>query len=177
MKNRKLQLSFAAILLVVAATWLFRHPASPLGAGATPSTGSTSTAQPRLPVVKLWLGTQELTAEVAHGPIEVTTGMMFRTNMAPNEAMIFLLAVRQQAAFYMRNTFIPLSCAYMDDEGIILELHDMKPLDETPILSRSANVRFVLEVNRGWFEKNHIGPGSLVRTERGSLSDLLRRAN
>jgi uncharacterized membrane protein (UPF0127 family) len=47
--------------------------------------------------------------------------------MAPNDAMLFLLPVAQQARFYMRNTLVPLSCAYMDDEGVILETHYMKP--------------------------------------------------
>jgi uncharacterized membrane protein (UPF0127 family) len=48
----------------------------------------------------------------------------------------------------------------------------MKPKDETPILSATSNIQFVLEVNQGWFEKNHIGPGTLVRTENGALSDI-----
>jgi hypothetical protein len=116
-------------------------------------------------------------AEVASGKFELATGLMFRTNMAPNEAMLFLLPVAQQARFYMRSTFIPLSCAYMDDEGVILETHDMKPKDETLIPSASANVRFVLEVNRGWFEANHVNPGVLVRTDKGTLSKLLRMSN
>jgi uncharacterized membrane protein (UPF0127 family) len=103
--------------------------------------------------------------------------MMFRTNMATNEAMLFLLPAPQQASFYMRNTLIPLSCAYMDEEGAILEIHDMKPKDETPILSASSNIQFVLEVNQGWFEKKHIGPGALVRTEKGTLRMLLRAPN
>jgi uncharacterized membrane protein (UPF0127 family) len=127
--------------------------------------------------VKLWLGSRELVAEVARTPSEVATGLMFRTNMAPNEAMLFMLALPQQAEFYMRNTLLPLSCAYMDDEGVILETHDMKPKDETAIPSKSREVRFVLEVNRGWFAVNHVGPGILVRTEKGALRDLLRNAN
>jgi uncharacterized membrane protein (UPF0127 family) len=116
-------------------------------------------------------------AEVARTPGEVATGLMFRTNLAPNEAMLFLLALPQQAEFYMRNTLLPLSCAYMDDEGVILETHDMKPKDQTPIPSKSREVRFVLEVNRGWFAANQVGPGILVRTEKGALRDLLRNAN
>jgi uncharacterized membrane protein (UPF0127 family) len=127
--------------------------------------------------VKLWLGSQELVAEIAREPVELATGMMFRTNMATNEAMLFLLPTPQQASFYMRNSLIPLSCAYMDEEGAILETHDMKPKDETPILSATSNIQFVLEVNQGWFEKKHIGPGMLVRTEKGTLRTLLRAAN
>jgi uncharacterized membrane protein (UPF0127 family) len=127
--------------------------------------------------VKLYLGFGELVAEVARRPAEIMTGMMWRTNMGSNEAMLFLLPVPQQATFYMRNTLIPLSCAYIDNDGVILELHDMKPRDETSILSATANVRFVLEVNRGWFETNHIGPGTLIRTEKGELSGLFRGIN
>ena len=69
----------------------------------------------------------------------------------------------------MGNTLIPLSCAYMDGDGTILEVHDMKPKDEVPILSATSNIQFVLEVNQGWFKQNQIGPGTLVRTEKGSL--------
>jgi uncharacterized membrane protein (UPF0127 family) len=116
-----------------------------------------------------------LVAEVASKPDEIFTGLMFRTNLGLNEAMLFVLPVPQRAEFYMRNTLVPLSCAYLDDKGIVQEIHDMKPKDETPIPSASANICFVLEVNRGWFEANHISPGVLMRTERGSLSELLGR--
>jgi len=116
-------------------------------------------------------------AEIAREPLRVATGMMFRTNMAPNAAMLFLLGVPQQASFYMRNTLVPLSCAYIDSEGIILEIHHMKPKDETPLLSASSNIVFVLEVNQGWFEKNHIGPEALVRTEQCALRALLRKGD
>lgn len=61
--------------------------------------------------------------------------MMSRTNMASNDAMLFLLPVPQQASFYMSNTLIPLSCAYNDD-GVILEIHDMKPRDERQFCPR-----------------------------------------
>jgi uncharacterized membrane protein (UPF0127 family) len=105
------------------------------------------------------------------------TGMMFRTNMGPNEAMLFMLPVPQQASFYMRNTLLPLSCAYINDEGTILETHDMKPMDETLILSATPNIRFVLEVSRGWFETNHVGEGTVIGTDKGPLSALLRAAN
>jgi uncharacterized membrane protein (UPF0127 family) len=117
----------------------------------------------------LWLGSQELVAEIARAPQELATGMMFRTNMAPKEAMLFLLPVAGQASFYMKNTVIPLSCAYVNGDGTILEVHDMKPKDETPILSATSNIQFVLEVNQGWFKQNQIGLGTLVRSEKGAL--------
>jgi uncharacterized membrane protein (UPF0127 family) len=126
-------------------------------------------AQPRLPTVKLWLGTKELTSEVARAPRELQTGMMFRKSMEENEAMLFVLPQPQQASFYMRNTYVPLSCAYLDDEGAILEIHDLKPLNETSVVSSSENVRFVLETRQGWFERHNIPVGTVVSTSQGSL--------
>ena len=128
-------------------------------------------AQARLPTVKLWLGSQELLAEIAKTPTQVATGMMFRKEIAENEAMLFVFARPYQASFYMRNTIVPLSCAYIDSEGVILEVHNLKPLDETPVEAASTRVQFVLETKQGWFERNNIALGSVVRTEHGSLAD------
>jgi len=128
-------------------------------------------AQPRLPTIKLWLGSQELVTEVARTQTEVATGMMFRKEMNEKEAMLFVFAQPFHASFYMRNTIIPLSCAYLDTEGEVLEIHDLKPMDETPVEAASANIRYVLETKQGWFERNKIGVGTLVRTEAGSLTE------
>ena len=129
-------------------------------------------ALPRLPTVKLWLGSQELTAEVARTEVEVRTGMMFRTNMVEGEGMLFVFPRPLRASFYMRNTTIPLSCAYLDPEGVILETHHLKPHDETPVEAQSSNVQFVLETPLGWFERNQIGPGTVVRTPYGALREF-----
>jgi len=98
-------------------------------------------------------------------------GMMFRTNMLENEAMLFVHPYPVRASFWMRNTLLPLSCAYIDNEGLILEIHDMKPLDESPITAASEAVRYVLETRQGWFERNAVSTGAVVRTERGSLGE------
>lgn len=139
--------------------------ASPLG-----EDGPTN-AQPKLPGTKLWLGAQELSAELAHTPLQVQTGMMFRTNMAETEGMLFVFSVPHRASFWMRNTLIPLSCAYIGSDGTILEIHDMKPKDETPIEAGTDKIQYVLEVNRGWFDRNKVSTGMVVRTERGSLRE------
>jgi uncharacterized membrane protein (UPF0127 family) len=91
--------------------------------------------------------------------------------------MLFIYPFPRRVSFYMRNTLIPLSCAYIDGQGIIREIYAMEPGDETPITSRSDAIQFVLEVNRGWFEANNIGPGASVRTYRGTLRDLLNGAD
>jgi len=146
--------------------------AAPPPTNAVPVAGH---AQPKLPTVKLWLGAEEMVAEVARTLPQIQTGMMFRESMGENEGMLFLLPAPQRASFYMRNTLIPLSCAYIDAEGEILEIHDMKPRDETPILAASDRILFVLETRQGWFERHQIGVGTNVRTELGSLKDTFYR--
>ena len=140
-----------------------------------PLSESPTEAQPKLKTLKFWLGAEELITELAISPKEIETGMMFRTQMAENEGMIFVFAGPRQVAFWMRNTLVPLSCAYIDPEGTILELHDMQPKDETPIPSTSARVQYVLEVNQGWFKRHNIAVGTQIRTERGTLAETFFR--
>src|SRR4051794_38073114 len=82
-------------------------PASP------PAHQSPTKAQAKLPTMKLWLGPAEITAELASTSIQVETGMMHRTEMAENEGMLFIFGGPHQASFWMRNTVLPLSCAYI----------------------------------------------------------------
>jgi hypothetical protein len=172
-----------ALVLVMSATGCkpkeTTKPAVPTA--GTPSThGPLNHALPRLATLKLWLGSQELVAEVARTPTEVQTGMMFRTNIADNEGMLFIFSRPIRVSFYMRNTIVPLSCAYLDPEGVILEIHDLKPRDETPVEAGSDNVQFVLETAPGWFQRNGIRVGAVARTEHGAFQEInwvtLRRA-
>ena len=134
-------------------------------------------AQPKLPTVKLWLGAKEIDAEIASTTVQIATGMMFRKEMGEDDGMLFVFLRPHRTGFYMRNTYIPLSCAYIDPEGTILELHDMQPLDETQILARHDNIQYVLEMKQGWFARNNISAGTVVRTELGSLRDTFFRRN
>lgn len=127
--------------------------------------------QAKLQTLKLWVGAAEIIAEIAHTERQVTNGMMFRTTMAENEGMLFVFLFPHRTAFWMKNTLLPLSCAYADSEGVILELHDSKPKDETLIGAASDQVQYVLEAQRGWFERHEVGVGTLIRTERGSLAE------
>ena len=132
-------------------------------------------AQPKLQTLKLWLGDQEISAEVALTVTEIATGMMFRTNMAENEGMLFVFSEPQRTSFYMKNTRIPLSVAYIAPDGIILEIHDLQPFDETPVEANSNQVQYVLEMRQGWFARHHISPGALIRTEYGELAAAFTR--
>jgi uncharacterized protein len=144
-------------------------------ATAVPPPAARGTPQPKLPVVKLWVGTNEINAEIASTLTQIATGMMWRTNMAEMEGMLFVFPQAQSVAFYMRNTLLPLSCAYIDPQGTVLEIHDMKPLDETPIPSQSDQIQYVLEMNQGWFQRNNVRPGMLIRSEHGPLFDTFFR--
>jgi uncharacterized membrane protein (UPF0127 family) len=131
-------------------------------------------AQPRLQTIKLYVGAEELMTECALKPVEIYTGMMWRTNMAENEAMIFAFPTGEQRSFYMRNTLVPLSAAYIDPEGVIQEIHDLHPRDETGVDSQSSNIQYVLEVKQGWFTRHNISTGSVIRTQYGALKQTFR---
>lgn len=128
-------------------------------------------AQPRLQTMKLYIGAEELNTELALKPVEIYTGMMWRTNMPENEAMLFVFSAPEPRAFYMRNTYVPLSIAYIDPEGIIQEIYDLQPLNETSVPSKSGNIQFVLEVPQGWFKRHNVSTGMLVRTQHGELKN------
>jgi uncharacterized protein len=132
-------------------------------------------AQPRLPVIKLWLGAQELAAEIARSDDQIMTGMMFRTNIAESEGMLFVFPTPRRTSFWMHNVPIPLSCAYIDSGGTILEIHDLKPHEDTPIVADSDRIQFVLETSQGWFQRNQVSTGTLIRTERGPLLETFYR--
>ena len=126
-------------------------------------------AQARLPTMKLYIGSQELAAELALSYQQIRTGMMFRTNVSDNAAMLFALPSTQRASFWMKNCPRPLSAAYIDPEGIIQEIHDLVPYNTNAVQSAGENIRFVLETSRGWFERHQIHEGVAVVTERGPL--------
>lgn len=118
--------------------------------------------QPRLPTVPLTAGMHVIQAELARSPQEQMVGMMFRTSMGQNEAMLFVNTDKDVRCFWMRNTLIPLTIAFIDDDGTIVNLADMKPRSEESHCS-SRPVRFALEMNQGWFAKRGIGPGFRLR--------------
>jgi uncharacterized membrane protein (UPF0127 family) len=128
-------------------------------------------AQPRLPTIKLFLDQQKLTAEIARAPQEIVAGMMFRTNLPPDEAMLFVFADTDRRAFWMKNCLVPLSIAFLDPEGVIREIQDRQPGDTNSVPTDSRRIQFVLEVNQGWFQQHALRVGTVVRTERGTLRE------
>jgi hypothetical protein len=145
--------------------------------GSTQAAGPDvpTAAQPKLETTKLWLGAEEMIAELALNSRQQLTGMMFRTNLAENAGMLFVFPLPHRASFWMKNCPLPLSAAYIDPEGVILELHDLQPYKTNTVEAGSDRVQFVLETNQGWFGRHHVTPGMVVRTERGTLMETFFR--
>jgi uncharacterized protein len=134
-------------------------------------------AQANLPTIRLWLGAAEVSAELALTADQQQTGMMFRTNLDENAGMIFPLPYPTQASFWMTNCPLPLSAAYINPEGEILEIHELHANDANSVVAEARNIYYVLEVNQGWFDRHHIVPGTIMRTEHGTMRETFRRSN
>jgi len=115
-------------------------------------------AQTQLPRVILQAGMFQIDAQVAATPKQREVGLMFRQDMATHEGMLFVFEQPQQQCFWMKNTFLPLTAAFVDDDGTIVNLADMKPQSTESHCSEKP-VRFVLEMNQGWFTKRNIKKG------------------
>ena len=118
--------------------------------------------QPRLPTVQLTAGMHVIQAEVAMTPTQQATGMMFRREMGANEGMLFVNADSGVRCFWMRNTLLPLTIAFIAEDGTIVNLADMQPQSDESHCS-AAPVRYALEMNQGWFAKRGIKAGHKLR--------------
>ena len=143
---------------------------SPADKSANPPPLSLPTqAQPPLRTVKIYLGAETLNAEMAITLEEEATGLMYRTNITDETAMLFDLHQPQRASFWMTNCPISLSAAYIGPDGVIEEIRHLEKNDNVPVVATNDNILFVLEVNDGWFARHNIGPGTLIKSERGTL--------
>lgn len=118
--------------------------------------------QPRLPTATLTVGMHRIQAELAVTPQQQATGMMFRREMGASEGMLFVGERREPRCFWMRNTFVPLTIAFLDEDGTIANLADMQPQsDQTHCSTRP--VVHALEMPLGWFARRGITPGMRIR--------------
>ena len=118
--------------------------------------------QARLPTVTLSAGIHNIVAEVARTPMQRQIGMMMRTGMAAHEGMLFVFEAASPQCFWMRNTLLPLSIAFIDDDGRIVNIAEMKPRSDESHCSERP-VRFALEMNPGWFAKRGLKAGFQLR--------------
>lgn len=116
---------------------------------------------PGLPTATLSINGQKLTAEIAATDAERATGLMNRFSLRPDHGMLFVFDRPAPQAFWMKNTYVPLSIAFIGAEGRILNIEDMAPQTETSHWSRGP-AQFALEMRRGWFAERGIRAGDKV---------------
>lgn len=117
--------------------------------------------QPPLPAVQLQTGLFLIKAEVANDYSTRMQGLMMREKMAPNQGMVFVFPGRETQCMWMKNTLLPLSVAFIDEAGVILNIEDMKPQTENSHCSVTP-ARYALEMNLGWFKSKNIKAGAKI---------------
>lgn len=118
----------------------------------------------RLPSITLGAGMHLIQAEVAQTPEQRAIGLMHRRSMETNRGMLFVFESASTQCFWMKNTLLPLSIAFLADDGSVVNVADMKPQTLDSHCSDKP-VRFALEMNLGWFAKRGIKSGSRLRGE------------
>lgn len=111
-----------------------------------------------LPRIKLSAGIHLIDTQVAAAPDQRSTGLMFRKDMPASEGMLFVFEQATVQCFWMKNTLLPLTAAFVADDGTIVNMADMKP-QTTDSHCSTQPVRYVLEMNLGWFQKKGIKVG------------------
>lgn len=133
-----------------------------LMAATTVSVTHAQPTQSGLPTQDLYAGMHRIVAEVAASPGQRAIGLMGRQSLPDNHGMLFVFEVPQRQCFWMEQTFVPLSIAFLKEDGTITNIEHMEPLSRTSHCS-SEPVRLALEVNQGWFEQRNIKPGMQIR--------------
>jgi uncharacterized membrane protein (UPF0127 family) len=117
--------------------------------------------QAALPALSLLVGGHPVRAEVADDEREREIGLMMRTEMEPEAGMLFVYPEARPRSFWMKDTLLPLSIAYIDADGLIVSIKDMTPRELSPVLS-DFPARFALEMNQGWFAQKGVKVGAVV---------------
>lgn len=138
------------------------------GCGGTETTGSTggSTGASTISLKPLTINasggeTVKLRVEIADNDAERQRGLMERTALGEDRGMLFVFDAEATRSFWMKNTLIPLSVAYLDSEGQIIDIQDMQPLDETSHPSAEP-AKYALEVNQGYYEEHGVEVGDIA---------------
>jgi uncharacterized protein len=135
-----------------------------LAAAAASAAWAQEEPQMDLRRAKLQAGMHRMEVQLAITPQEQQTGLMWRKSMPQHEGMLFIFPEARQQCFWMKNTLIPLSTAFVADDGTIVNIAEMKPQTLNPHCSTQP-VRYVLEMNQGWFAKKSIKPGAKISGE------------
>ncbi len=128
-------------------------------------TSTFAHAEIKFPKEKIKLGGKTITVEVARSNEQLAHGLMYRTQMGENDGMIFIFPDVDTRSFWMKNTFIPLSIGFFDEDKILVEIQDMEAVKSEMVTTPPSYVsakpaKYALEMNRGWFLKNSIKVGA-----------------
>jgi uncharacterized membrane protein (UPF0127 family) len=158
-----LSLSFAANSENIQMSTKTTFPVSILLAAilAIASPAAISQKTIKFPVISLNAGLHIIKAEVAATDAERQRGLMYREKMGANEGMVFLFDAPANVCMWMKNTFIPLSVAFIDQSGKIVNIEDMQPQTTASHCAKKP-IRYALEMNLGWFKQKNIKPGSAI---------------
>src|SRR6476661_2763576 len=121
----------------------------------------SSAAVADLPEIVLTIGGHKLTAEVANTDPQRMTGLMHRRMLPENRGMLFVFPEVAMHGMWMMNTYVPLSVAFLDRDGTVINIEDMQPQTQTPH-NAVRPAKYALEANQGWFRKRGIKAGSKV---------------
>ncbi|MCP4868852.1 MAG: DUF192 domain-containing protein [Proteobacteria bacterium] len=124
----------------------------------------TRTSDAGLAVITIVVDGHKVKAEVARTPQEQSRGLMYRRSLGTNAGMIFVYDEPKKLSFWMKNTFVPLSIAFLDADGVIVDIQDMHPQSEVSHPSK-APALYALEVNQGWFAERGIEVGAKAEFE------------
>jgi hypothetical protein len=152
-------LHFAVCILLL----LGCRPAVPNRQSSISNRQSPEAPRPSLPSVELRVKDAHIYAEVVSKPEDRALGLMYRRSLAPDSGMLFVFDSDDFQRFWMKNTLIPLSIAYITRDSLITDILEMAPLDTTTPYVSSKQVRYALEMNSGWFQAHGIKPGDTVR--------------
>lgn len=124
--------------------------------------GSATADAAELPTVTLDVAGHKVVAEIAATPETRTKGLMHRFSLAQDHGMLFVWDRPQPQGFWMKNTFVPLSIAFIDAQSRIVNIEDMQPQTTDTHWSRGLAL-YALEMRQGWFRQRGIGPGAVVK--------------
>jgi len=123
--------------------------------------GFVGLAQAAMPQAELTINKHTLTAEIAHTDADRMQGLMHRRMLPESRGMIFVFPNVSYHSMWMMNTWIPLSVAFIDNDGVIINIEDMQPHTRDSHAAKQP-ARYALEMNLGWFHKRGIGPGTKI---------------
>lgn len=130
--------------------------------------------------IDIKVGNVKVHAQIADDEEKREHGLMFIKSLPPNDGMLFVFEDERPLSFWMKNTLIPLSIGFFNAQGELVDMQEMKPADSLmekrpPTYPSAAPAAFALEMNTGWFKKNHINIGSKLSLVGASRSALLKR--